>query len=104
MVHLPIDRDVVAEVILGHQAPAHVHPDLFQVSRTDDAVRVHIAGPQGQQCSTGSAKRSFEETLNLLSGTQSKLLWPANSTDLQCVVVLLPKAGHVAADFPSQAK
>jgi hypothetical protein len=39
-----------------------------------------------------------------LSGTQSKLLWPANSTDLQCVVVLLPKAGHVAADFPSQAK
>ena len=28
MVHLPIDRDVVAEVIAVHQAPAHVHLDM----------------------------------------------------------------------------
>ena len=47
MVHLPIDRDVVAEVIVVHQAPAHVHPDLFQVSVVDDAVSVHVTGPQG---------------------------------------------------------
>ena len=47
MIHLPIDCDVVAEVIVVHQAPAHVHLDLVQVSRVDDAVGVHVAGPQG---------------------------------------------------------
>ena len=47
MVHLPIDRDVVAEVIVVHSAMAHVHLDLFQVRVVDDVVSVHVARPQG---------------------------------------------------------
>src|SRR6478752_5287537 len=47
MVHLSIDCYVVAEVILVHQASAHVHPDFLQVRVVDDAVSVHVAGPQG---------------------------------------------------------
>src|SRR6478735_12215924 len=47
MVHLPVDCDVVAEIIVVHQATAHVHPDLLQVRVVDDAVSVHVAGPQG---------------------------------------------------------
>src|SRR6476646_11495422 len=47
MVYLTIHRDVVAEVIFVHQAPAHVHLDLLQVFIIDDAVSVHVAGPQG---------------------------------------------------------
>ncbi|HEX4667776.1 MAG TPA: hypothetical protein VH207_14360 [Chthoniobacterales bacterium] len=34
MVYLPIDRDVVAKVILGHQASANFHLDLLQVRLT----------------------------------------------------------------------
>lgn len=40
MVYLPIYCDVVAEIILGHQATAYVHPDLLQVRVVNDAVSI----------------------------------------------------------------
>jgi len=47
MLHLPIDCDVVAEVIVVHQATARVNLDLLQVRIVDDAVSVHVTGSQG---------------------------------------------------------
>ena len=47
MVHFPIDCDVVAEVIVVHQATANVHPDLLQVGVVDDAVGIQVVGSQG---------------------------------------------------------
>ena len=91
MVHLPIDCDVVAEVILVHQAPAHLHPDLLQVSRVDAAVRVHVAGPQGHGGRSVDRARGTVHTghghgnIRAVAGNVSKFHRDSRATDRRAV-------------------
>ena len=91
MVHLSIDCDVVSEVILVHQATAHVHFDLLQVRVIDDTVSVHVAGPQGHggRCIDGTGGTVYTIDFNGNIGTVavnvSKFHRDSRATDRRAV-------------------
>ena len=101
MVHLPIDRDVVAEVIGVHQAPANVHPDLLQVSRTDDAVpftspvrKVMVA-----EASTEPEAPFTPGTVTVIS-EPSQVTCPSSTVTVEPLIVVLLTRPQVVVVVP----
>ena len=75
MVHLSIDRDVVAEVIAVHQAAAHVHPNLLQVGVVDGAgiQRISICYVGGAAANSSSSERRQGVQLNCGMGDKGAI-------------------------------